>query len=88
MARKAIAATAKVTSKGQVTIPKEVRDELGLSAGASVRFEGTRASMRIVPSGKPESFAKYIGWGVPGKPKGMNAVEYVRWLRGGELDLD
>lgn len=27
-----------VTSKGQVTIPKRIRDELGLSAGTDVEF--------------------------------------------------
>ncbi|MEF8757387.1 MAG: AbrB/MazE/SpoVT family DNA-binding domain-containing protein [Halobacteriales archaeon] len=27
-----------VTSKGQVTIPKRIRDELGLSAGTKVEF--------------------------------------------------
>ena len=37
--------TAKVTAKGQVTIPKSVRDELGLQEGDSVvfRVEGNRA---------------------------------------------
>jgi antitoxin PrlF len=37
--------TAKVTAKGQVTIPKSVRDELGLHEGDSVvfRVEGNRA---------------------------------------------
>ena len=31
-------ATATMTSKGQVTIPKEIRDELGLAAGSKVLF--------------------------------------------------
>lgn len=30
--------TATLTSKGQITIPKEVRDKLGLKPGALVRF--------------------------------------------------
>ena len=30
--------TATMTSKGQITIPKEVRDELGLEAGVKVMF--------------------------------------------------
>ncbi len=29
----------KVTEKGQVTIPKELRDELGIGAGTEVEFE-------------------------------------------------
>lgn len=31
-------AIATMTSKGQITVPKEVRDELGLEAGARVLF--------------------------------------------------
>lgn len=31
-------ATATMTTKGQITIPKEIRDELGLAAGAKVLF--------------------------------------------------
>jgi len=33
-----IAVDATVTSKGQVTIPKEIRDRLGLEAGQEVEF--------------------------------------------------
>lgn len=42
-----------VTSKGQVTIPKHIRDELGIAAGSKVQFElaGGAARMRLV--GKP-----------------------------------
>lgn len=32
-----------VTSKGQVTIPKKVRDRLGIEAGSAVAFELTEA---------------------------------------------
>lgn len=42
-----------VTSKGQVTIPKRIRDELGIAPGSKVEFElaGSTARMRLV--GKP-----------------------------------
>lgn len=42
-----------VTSKGQVTIPKHIRDELGITAGSKVEFElaGGDARMRLVRKG-------------------------------------
>ncbi len=43
-----------VTSKGQVTIPKVVRDRLGIEAGSAVTFELTDAGdivLRAVPRG-------------------------------------
>ncbi len=44
-------AASKVTSKGQVTIPKVVRDTLGIAAGDEVvfRVEGNRAVMTRTP---------------------------------------
>jgi antitoxin PrlF len=44
-------AAAKVTSKGQVTVPKAVRDALGLKVGDEVifRVEGNRAVLARTP---------------------------------------
>ncbi len=44
-------AAAKVTSKGQVTVPKVVRDALGIKEGDEVvfRVEGTRAVLARTP---------------------------------------
>ena len=44
-------AAAKVTSKGQVTVPKAVRDALGIKEGDEVvfRFEGNRAVLARTP---------------------------------------
>ena len=44
-------AAAKVTSKGQITVPKAVRDALGIQEGDEVvfRVEGNRAVMARTP---------------------------------------
>jgi AbrB family looped-hinge helix DNA binding protein len=42
--------TATVTSKGQVTIPKRVRDRLGLEPGQTVSFIVTDGEARLVPT--------------------------------------
>jgi antitoxin PrlF len=41
-------ATATLTSKGQLTLPKIVRDELGLSTGATVDFVRTAEGYQLV----------------------------------------
>lgn len=44
----------KVTSKGQVTIPKEIRERLGLLPGTEVEFieEGGEVRVRKLPGGR------------------------------------
>lgn len=37
----------RVTQKGQVTIPKELRDELGIGAGSEVDFERANDTILI-----------------------------------------
>lgn len=43
-------ATARITSKGQITIPKQVREHLGLEPGDALEFwiEGDRLEVRPV----------------------------------------
>jgi len=57
-----------VTSKGQVTIPKKVRDFLGIKPGAAVEFEPTTdgrvviiAAGRKTRQAKPSRFAALRG---------------------------
>mgnify|MGYP001557575291 CR=1 FL=1 len=59
--------SANVTSKGQVTVPKPIRDYLGLKAGSAVTFE-RRADGEIVlrpvrraSKPRPSAFAKLRG---------------------------
>lgn len=44
-----------VTSKGQVTIPKRVRDALGITPGSKVDFEvaGAGARLKVVRKNRP-----------------------------------
>jgi len=53
-----------VTSKGQVTIPKSVRDLLGIAPGSKVEFRSNAAGEIVVePAGtaQPSRFAKLRG---------------------------
>lgn len=42
----------RITSKGQVTIPKNIRDELGFLPNTDVEFEVRHHVVRLVKSGK------------------------------------
>jgi antitoxin PrlF len=76
---------AKVTSKGQLTIPKEVRRALGVREGDSLLFEVNEddEQVRVRVERKPVSFADYEGAWREGKGMSLAEVdEYMRDLRG------
>jgi AbrB family looped-hinge helix DNA binding protein len=43
----------RVTSKGQVTIPLEIREKLGLLPNTEVEFEIDRNAVRVMKAAKP-----------------------------------
>lgn len=43
--------TKRIGVKGQVVIPKDIRDELGLRPGAEVECERDGQAVRVVPAG-------------------------------------
>ena len=43
----------RITSKGQVTIPQEIRERFGLLPDTEVEFVATRNAVRIVKSKSP-----------------------------------
>jgi AbrB family looped-hinge helix DNA binding protein len=53
--------TAKVTSKGQVTIPKEIRDKLGVHTGEDVGFEEKDGMLVISKVVTKSPFDKWVG---------------------------
>lgn len=72
--------TAKVTSKGQITIPKIVRVKLGLKTGEGVNFEEKNGVFYIGKSVVKSPFDKWKG--KLRKPKGIGADEIINELRG------
>lgn len=53
--------TAKVTSKGQITIPKEVREKLGISPGEELGFVERRGVFFLRKPVKKSPFEKWMG---------------------------
>lgn len=70
---------AKITSKGQITVPREVRRVLGVEAGDQLLFETDADGVRIRPVRRKSGFAEYRGIGNPGIPSGRKGI--ARWLR-------
>jgi AbrB family looped-hinge helix DNA binding protein len=70
---------AKITSKGQITVPREVRRVLGLRAGDRLLFESDGKGIRVRPVRSKSAFAKYRGIGNPGIGSGRKSID--RWLR-------
>ena len=46
----------KVTTKGQVTIPQLIREELGIYAGSEVEFKVEDGTLRVIPIEKPHIY--------------------------------
>ena len=71
-----------VTSKGQVTIPKPVRDYLGIEPGSEVNFRRADDGNIIIEKADgtrpPSRFAKAVGSAGPG----MTTDELMALLRG------
>ncbi len=72
--------TAKVTSKGQITIPKNVREKLGLKTGAGVAFEEKDGVFYIRKSVTKSPFDKWKG--KLRKLKGKSSDQIIKELRG------
>ncbi len=71
-----------VTSKGQVTIPKRVRDLLGIEAGSLVDFErgpdGRIVLVKIGKKARPNRFARLRGHA----GKGLSTADIMAMTRG------
>ncbi|MEQ1952760.1 AbrB/MazE/SpoVT family DNA-binding domain-containing protein [Mesorhizobium sp. CN2-181] len=86
----------RVTEKGQVTIPKEIRDLLGIGPGSEVEFISTENGVRLVTVNENlskediavrfrEKLGRMAGTLDLG---GMTTDQYLDWIRGPREDLD
>lgn len=72
--------TAKVTTKGQITVPKSVRDHLGIEPGDEVEFIEDDGQYRVRRRPTGSAFARYRG--LLEHLRGRASDEIVRDLRG------
>jgi AbrB family looped-hinge helix DNA binding protein len=70
---------ARITSKGQITVPHEIRRALGVRPGDKLLFEKDENGVRVRPVRTRSPFEKYRGIGSPGIGRGRKAA--VRWVR-------
>lgn len=84
----------RVTVKGQVTIPKEIRERLGIEPGSEVEFvaDDNVVMLRRMPNDEARVLRDFDDWArsVAGTldTDGMDGRVYVDWLRGERDDLN
>lgn len=72
----------RITSKGQVTVPVEIRRKLGLRRGDSVEFKEEGPDTIIARATDPESpFDKYVGALRSKQKRHMTSKEWMADLR-------
>lgn len=70
---------AAITSKGQITVPREVRRVLGVRTGEKLLFESDGKGVRVRPVRSRSAFSKYRGIGNPEIATGRKSID--KWLR-------
>ena len=84
----------RVTEKGQVTIPKDIRDRLGIVPGSEVEFIASDDGVRLIMAGgsAADRVRRFEEWArkIEGTLDlgGMSTDEYMEELRGPRDDVD
>lgn len=68
----------RVTSKGQITIPQEIRNQFSLLPGTEVDVIAENNQVLIVRSRKRNAFLKWVGRGTSTKGDIDTAVDRLR----------
>ncbi len=69
-----------VSEKGQITIPKALRDKLGLRPGSILEFQAVEGKLIGVKSEQADPLRKWLGKGrLPG---GLDVDAYLERIRG------
>jgi AbrB family looped-hinge helix DNA binding protein len=71
----------KISSKGQITIPKNIRDKLKLEPGDKVLMEVTEHVAIIRPLKKPSESMKGIGKETKSRLGNISAIELLKKMR-------
>ncbi len=69
-----------VSEKGQVTIPKPLRDRLGLRAGSVVEFQAVEGKLVGVKTEAADLLRKWLG--KDRLPGGLDVDAYLERIRG------
>ena len=67
----------RITSKGQVTIPIDIREQLGLLPDTEVEFSIDRGGVRMTKAGRPGT-----------RSRGRQIVEHMRGRGTGTMSTD
>ena len=70
----------RMTEKGQITIPKELRERMGLRPGDRVEFKALKKGIEVRKQATPGRFAQYKGF--LGHLKGKTSKELLEEMRG------
>ncbi len=74
----------KVTARGQITIPKEIRDQFGIGPGTAVEFEVISGAVTLKRTPTKIDFAKWRGYCADSlKELGYSSAdEFIEDIRG------
>jgi len=76
-------AQARVTGKGQITVPRKVRLLMGIRPGDRLLFESDAKGIRVRRVRTESPFAKYRGIANPGIGSGRRGIaDWLRQMRG------